>query len=270
MKYEQIFIVIILSFSILKNTDESKDNQIRYLDATSPEKQLYLVGFERFKITDGGGQGDYDNLIIDPVFKKYGNISKSELNYFELTINYTIKSQNGASPDGSFAKLNLTCDNPKLYLEEEFFVMDCKTDEIPAVIKYNKTFSGEIIYFPEHISEIPVEISPRAENLMKNMDNFNITDMTVFKFILMDIIIRDNKVIILEGNITSYTNKQPVANITLDKKQAIEEQKQPKEKKKKKGGIKECRKKRKRWRIWRSCSWKSTGPRPSTWMSWRK
>ena len=32
------------------------------------------------------------------------------------------------------------------------------------------------------------------------------------------------------------TNKQPVANITLDKKQAIEEQKQPKEKKKKKGG----------------------------------
>ena len=32
------------------------------------------------------------------------------------------------------------------------------------------------------------------------------------------------------------TNKQPAANITLDKKQAIEEQKQPKEKKKKKGG----------------------------------
>ena len=31
------------------------------------------------------------------------------------------------------------------------------------------------------------------------------------------------------------TNKQPVANITLDKKQAIEEQKQPKEKKKKNG-----------------------------------
>ena len=206
MKYEQIFIVIILSFSILKNTDESKDNQIRYLDATSPEKQLYLVGFERFKITNGGGQGDYDNLIIDPVFKKYGNISESELNNFELTINYTIKSQNGASPDGSFAKLNLTCDNPKLYLEEEFFVMDCKTGEIPT-IKDNKIFSGEIIYFPEHISEIPVEISPRAENLMKNMDNFNITDLTVFKFILMDIIIRDNKVIILEGNITSYTNK---------------------------------------------------------------
>ena len=206
MKYEQIFIVIILSFSILKNTDESKDNQIRYLDATSPEKQLYLVGFERFEIINGGGQRLYDNLIIDPVFKKYGNISESELNNFELTINYTIKSQNGASPDGSFAKLNLTCDNPKLYLEEEFFVMDCKSGEIPA-IKDNKTFSGEIIYFPEHISEIPVEISPRAENLMKNMDNFNITDLTVFKFILMDIIIRDNKVIILEGNITSYTNK---------------------------------------------------------------
>jgi len=219
MKYEQIFIVIILSFSILKNTDESKDNQIRYLDSTSPEKQLYLLGFERFNITNGGGQGDYDNLIICPVLKKYGNISKSELKNFELTLNYTIKSQNGASPSGSFDKLNVTCKNPKPVLDGEFFDIDCKTDEIPAV-RDDKIFSGEIIYFPDNIGGISVEISPRAQNLMKNMDNFKITDLTIFKFILMDIITKDNKVIILEGNITSYTNQtlsETKVGLTLNK-----------------------------------------------------
>ena len=207
MKYEQIFIVIILSFSILKNTDESKYNQIRYLDATSPEKQLYLVGFERFNISEGGGQGDFDNLVICPVLKKYGNISESELIKFELTINYTIKSKNGASQGGSFTGLNLTCllEDFEFVLDKEFIEMDCSS-KIPS-INDSQFFSGEIIYFPEHIGEIPVEISPRAENLMKNMDNFAIEDLTIFKFILMDIIIRDNKVIILEGNITSYTNQ---------------------------------------------------------------
>ena len=215
MKYEQIFIVIILSFSILKNTDESKYNQIRYLDATSPEKQLYLVGFERFKITKRGS-GIVDDLVICPVLKKYGNISK--LDDFIITINYTIKSKNGASPSGSFAKLNLTCQFFNPVLEREFIEMDCSST-IPS-INDSQIFSGEIIYFPEHIGKIPVEISPRAENLMKNMDNFNMTDLTIFKFILMDIIIRDNKVIILEGNITSYTNQtlsETKVGLTLNK-----------------------------------------------------
>ena len=132
MKYEQIFIVIILSFSILKNTDESKDNQIRYLDSTSPEKQLYLLGFERFEITNGGGQGDYDNLIICPVLKKYGNISKSELKNFELTINYTIKSQNGASQGGSFTKQNLSCNEYEHELQGEFVEVECSC-KIPSI-----------------------------------------------------------------------------------------------------------------------------------------
>ncbi len=52
-----------------------------------------------------------------------------------------------------------------------------------------------------------MEISPRAENLMKKLDNFAMEDLIIFKLILLDIIIRDNKVIILEGNITSYTNQ---------------------------------------------------------------
>ena len=217
MKYEQIFIVIILSFSILKNTDESKYNQIRYLDATSPEKQLYLVGFERFGITKFG-TGQNDILTICPVLKKYGNISLSDLENFKLTINYTIKSKNGASQGRSFTKLNLTCEDFELVLEEEFIEMDCSS-KIPS-INDSQIFSGEIIYFPEHIGEFPVEISPRAENLMKNMDNFKITDLTIFKFILMDIITKDNKVIILEGNITSYTNQtlsETKVGLTLNK-----------------------------------------------------
>ena len=215
MKYEQIFIVIILSFSILKNTDESKYNQIRYLDATSPGKQLYLVGFERFEIRKRGS-GIVDDLVICPVLKKYGNIS--QLDDFIITINYTIKSKNGASPSGSFAILNLTCQYFHPVLEVEFIEMDCSS-LIPS-INDSQIFSGEIIYFPEHIGKIPVEISPRAENLMKNMDNFNMTDLTIFKFILMDIIIRDNKVIILEGNITSYTNQtlsETKVGLTLNK-----------------------------------------------------
>ena len=202
MKYEQIFIVIILSFSILKNTDESKYNQIRYLDAISPEKQLYLVGFERFEIKKRGS-GIVDDLVICPVLKKYGNIS--QLDDFIITINYTIKSKNGAFPSGSFAKLNLTCQYFNPVLEGEFIEMDCSS--VISSINDSQIFSGEIIYFPEHIGEIPVEISPRAENLMKNMDNFAMEDLIIFKFILLDIIIRDNKVIILEGNITSYTNQ---------------------------------------------------------------
>ena len=71
-----------------------------------------------------------------------------------------------------------------------------------------------------NIGGISVEISPRAQNLMKNMDNFKITDLTIFKFILMDIITKDNKVIILEGNITSYTNQtlsETKVGLTLNK-----------------------------------------------------
>ncbi len=124
MKYEQIFIVIILSFSILKNTDESKYNQIRYLDAISPEKQLYLVGFERFEIKKRGS-GIVDDLVICPVLKKYGNIS--QLDDFIITINYTIKSKNGAFPSGSFAKLNVACQYFNPVLEGEFIEVDCSS-----------------------------------------------------------------------------------------------------------------------------------------------
>ena len=211
MKPELIFTFIILFLSIFIKSDESQYNQKRYLQLSEASKPLLLLGFEKYdegtiKLDKNGFKYP---VTMCPIFMKYNN--SIDIGDFNITMRYRVnygKTEENKTVEG------------KCYSFENkygFWEGDC---EINLLLEKNGTIiSGEIIEFPREIKKIPVEISYPAEKLMKNIRNVPNTDMVIFMLQLMDIVINENKIISLQGNISSPTGQpltEKTVNLTLN------------------------------------------------------
>jgi hypothetical protein len=209
MKPGLITIIIILSFSVLITADKSLYNQKRYLQTPTAGDQLLLLGFERFtlgKELDSGDEYSY-NIKFFPVFKKYGKIDT--LNKYNVTVGLKFN-------DGKEESETITC-NRSITQLSEYIESRCSIPE------FNRRGGVEIIlvnltFFPDEIDKIKVEKSSPAKKLMENLLNANTSDMFVFHFYLIDVVVKEQEVI-LEGNISSPKNlTESTALLTLNDK----------------------------------------------------
>ena len=194
MKPELIPIILILFFSVLINADKNLYNQKRYLQSSIVDKQLLLLGFEEFKVVKTDKISNMHSLSFYPVFEKYGDIKK--LNKYDVIVNYTTNKNNQVTA-------NVTC-GPSSTQELEFIEGLCNSNEIQ--LKGNEQIDlVKLIEFPDQIDNIKVQKSSPAKKLMKNLFNANTSDMEVFHFYLIEVVVEEQEVI-LEGNITSPDN----------------------------------------------------------------
>ena len=211
MKPELIFTFIILFLSIFIKSDESQYNQKRYLQLSEASKPLLLLGFEKYdEGTIRQDKNGFKYLVtMCPIFMKYNN--SIDIGDFNITMRYRVNY--GQTEE------NKTVEGKCYSFENKygFWEGDC---EINLLLEKNGTIiSGEIIEFPREIKKIPVEISYPAEKLMKNIRNVPNTDMVIFRLQLMDIVINENKIISLQGNISSPTGQpltEKTVNLTLN------------------------------------------------------
>ena len=215
MKLELIFSMIILSFFSLINSDESPNNQKRYLQESQADVPLTLLGFEKYIVEYHYDVYQYYTFKISPVFKT--NNKTLDLNIFvvDIQINYTISHLDGSFPEKPFNLKNITC---KPFKEEPSGFIEGLCKEDLFLEKNGSITSLEIISIYNKSKDIQIEISYPAKKLMKNPKNAEAWDMEGFRMNLMDIIIKDNKVINLQGNITGITLKfeDKSANISLN------------------------------------------------------
>ena len=209
MKPGSITIIIILSFSVLITADKSLYNQKRYLQSTTAGNQLLLLlGFEKFNLRKGDVViEDQYNPLFCPVFKKYGNIDK--LNKYNLTVQFTVDNEKKEPKTAN-------CDNSNTQLSE--FIEGCCLIPEFKLAKDAKINLVNLTEFPDKIDNIKVEKSYPAKKLMENLLNANTSDMFVFHFNLIDVVVKEQEVI-LEGNISSPKNlTESTALLTLNDK----------------------------------------------------
>ena len=194
MKPELMPIILILFFSVLINADKNLYNQKRYLQSSIVDKQLLLLGFEEFKVVKTDKTSNMHSLSFYPVFEKYGDIEK--LNKYDVIVIYTTNKNIQVTEI-------VTC-GPSSTQELEFIEGLCNSNEIQ--LKENEQIDlVKLIEFPDQIDNIKVQKSSPAKKLMKNLFNANTSDMEVFHFYLIEVVVEEQEVI-LEGNITSPGN----------------------------------------------------------------
>ena len=211
MKPELISTLIILLLSIAIKSDESLYNQKRYLQLSQASKPLLLLGFENYDegIIKKDKNGFKYVVTMCPLFMKYND--SINIDNFNITMRYRVNY--GETEENKIIKSK--CES----FEDEYGFLegDCL---INLLLEGNGTIiSGEIIEFPREINKIPVEISYPAEKLMKNIKNAPKEDMVIFRLQLMDIVINENKIISLQGNISSPTGRpltEKTVNLTLN------------------------------------------------------
>ena len=194
MEPELIPIILILFFSVLINADKNLYNQKRYLQSSIVDKQLLLLGFEEFKVEKPDKTSIMHSLSFYPVFEKYGDIEK--LNKYDVIVNYSTNKNKQVTA-------NVTC-GPSSTQELEFIEGRCNLNEI-QLEKSEQIDLVKLIEFPDQIDNIKVQKSSSAKKLMKNLFNANTSDMEVFHFYLIEVVVEEQEVI-LEGNITSPDN----------------------------------------------------------------
>ena len=215
MKPELIFTFIILLLSIFIKSDKSQYNQKRYLQISQASKPLLLLGFEDY---DEGTIKSYHSgyiysVTMTPVFMKYND--SINIGDFNITMRYRVKYDDGKTQEEENKIFKSKCDQ----FENQYGFLEgiCHID---LVLDRNGTIiSGEILEFPGEINKIPVEISYPAEKLMKNIKNAPKEDMVIFMLQLMNIVINENKIISLQGNISSPTGQpltEKTVNLTLN------------------------------------------------------